>query len=525
MRDGSRYEPPRRTPAPSLERFQIVTVSNALRRTRVALQMDVCLGSALVGLAFCAATSALLATDVLGADPVAFAASVSTIVVTIVIAAACIYGRTEGRPSSVVLSPFAIAAATWLVLFVLRPVELYLYPEHASLALGELGFDSGALTRAVAVAGIGCSAWCLGYIVVLGRWERTVREVVTQRRVHWGFSVAALVVGTFLWGALFVREGGVNALLSSAASLRADQRSSAYGFIGVWIVQGTGLCALATLLAGERRALRPLRAIVVAAAMLSAAAAIALQLRGLAVFAALSALTIVLALRPPSTRKLLAGAAAAAILVAVLAFAQQIRAYTSQMSTTEAARTALHTPPWAHFVSDVGTFDDLVAMRELVPASIPFMHGETLRQIPEALVPRALWPEKPLGVDARAASYLYPGAAVAVPISLQGELYWNNGLLAVVVGSLAVGAAFGALGRLGLGSPAGSGAFLAYAVALPFTHAFLTRGLASMTENLVFALVGLFFAALAAGLRPDAVARFGLTRRRLLRAARSVGDA
>jgi hypothetical protein len=489
-------------------------------------RVDAWLGMALAALLLCGEAAAILALDRLGPGPVAFAASVSTIGAAIVVTAGCIYRRTRGSVSAVLLSPFAVAAGTWIVLFVVRPVELYFFPDHASLALGELGFDSAALTRAVGVAGTGCAAWCAGYLALLGSWDRPARELVPRRRAHWAFGVLALGVGTVLWVALFVRDGGVHALATSAVSVRADQRSSAYGFIGVWIVQGTGLCALAALLRAETPDKRPFRAIVVAAAALSAVAAFALQLRGLAVFAAVSALVIVLALRPPSKRKVVTGAAVAALVIAGLAFAQQVRVYTGQMTTTEAVRTAVRTPIWADFVSDLGTFDNLVAMRELVPVSIPFLNGATIREIPGALVPRRLWPEKPLGVDARVASYLYPGASVAVPISLQGELYWNDGLLAVLVGSLLLGACFGALGRLGLRSQAGSGAFLAYAVALPFTHAFLTRGLAAMTENLVFALVGVFFAAIALGFRPAPAARLRPTPERpSLRTVRSDADA
>jgi hypothetical protein len=459
-------------------------------------------GPALAGLGLCGTASLLLATHGLGAGPGPFAASVSAIAVAIAVTARCIYRRTNRSVAAVALSPFAVAAATWTVLFVLRPVELYFFPDHASLALGELGFDSAALTRAVAVGGIGCAGWCAGYICALGCWKRPGPEVALPRRGHWALGVLALAVGTLLWGALFLRVGGLHALVTSPVTLRADQRSSSYGFLGVWIVQGTGLCALVVLLRGGGSDARRLRAIAIAAAFLSAAAAVALELRGLAVFAAGAALVIVLTLRPPSKQRLLAGAVVAAALVAALAFAQQVRAYTGGMTTTQAVRTAAHTPFWANFVSDLGTFDNLVAMRELVPASIPFLQGATLREIPEALVPRALWPEKPLGVDARVASYLYPGSPAAVPISLQGELYWNEGLAAVALGCLGLGAAFGWLGRVGLRSPAKSGAFVLYATAVPFTHAFLTRGLASMTENLVFALVGVFFSAIAVGLWP-----------------------
>ena len=116
------------------------------------MRVDVRLGSALAGLALCGSASVLLATDGLGAGPVSFAASVSAIAVTILLTAWCIHRRTDGSARAVALSPFTVAAATWTVLFVLRPLELYFFPDHASLALGELGFDSAALTRAVAVA-------------------------------------------------------------------------------------------------------------------------------------------------------------------------------------------------------------------------------------------------------------------------------------------------------------------------------------------------------------------------------------
>ena len=461
------------------------------------------LTTALVALAGCATAAALLANDVFGSGPAPFAASVGVVVAVMAVTAVSVYRRMGASAWLVAISPFAIASATWTALFVLRPVELYVFPDHAVLALGQLGFDSAALMHAVALAGAGCAAWCAGYVWTLGRIDETVAQPVVPPRTHWVGGAVALVLGTALWAALFVRLGGIGALVHSAVSVRADQRSSSYGFVGVWVVQGTGLWALALLLEGGRRNATRLRTLVVLAAVLSAAAAVALELRGLVLFAVISALTIALALRPPSRAKLFVGTAAAVLAVLALGFAQQVRAYTSGMTTPEAVRTTVHTPVWALYASDLGTFDDLVAMRELVPASIPFLNGGTIREIPQALVPRRLWPGKPVGVDARVASYLYPGVAVAVPISLQGELYWNGGLAVVIGGSLVIGAAFGALGRFGLRSRIRTPFFVLYAVALPFTHAFLTRGLAAMTENLVFALVGVSVAGVAFGLRFD----------------------
>ena len=493
-----------------MERGGIATVSHASRTSyRTASRLDPSLLSAAGVLACCATASVLLATARLGHGPGAFAGAVSAIAIAIGTTAWCVYERTNRSRFAVAISPFGVAAVTWMVLFVLRPLELYFFPDHATLALGQLGFDSTALTSAVAVGGVGCAAWCLGYVAVLGRHGRRRAALRYRSTPHWLLPVSVLAAGTLLWVALFVREGGVHALLSSAVSLRADQRSSAYGFIGVWLVQGAGLCALTLVLCCDRCRTHAVRLTAVAAALVAGAAAVALQLRGLAVFAAISALAIVVAVRRPRGRALLAGAGVTAALVVGLAFAQQVRANTSRMTTTDAVRTAVRTPLWADFASDLGTFDNLVAMRALVPASIPFLGGSTIREVPEALVPRSMWPEKPLGVDSRVASYLYPGVDVAVPITVQGELYWNYDIAGVLFGALLLGAAFGAVGRLGFRAP-GTGAFLLYVTVIPFTHAFLTRGLAVMTENLVFALIGVLLAAFAFGLRLRRPAPIGL---------------
>jgi hypothetical protein len=190
----------------------------------------------------------------------------------------------------------------------------------------------------------------------------------------------------------------------------------------------------------------------------------------------------------------------ATLVLAVGAFgaAQQVRAYSSTMSTSKAIALTARTPVWAIYVSDLSTFDNFAAMRELVPGSIPYLHGETIAEIPLAFVPRSIWPGKPLGIDFRVSSYLYPGVYVAIPITVQGELYWNGGLLLVAVGAFILGAALGLLARFGLGLRFVAAPFLLYAIALPFTHSLLTRGLATMIQNLTFAIVGVAIAALMA---------------------------
>ena len=72
---------------------------------------------------------------------------------------------------------------------------------------------------------------------------------------------------------------------------------------------------------------------------------------------------------------------------------------------------------------------------------------------------------------------------------MQGELYWNFGLVGVAIGAIILGALFGASvtlllsgGRLGL---------LLYAVIFPSTFALLTRALGTMTANTFIATVGI----------------------------------
>jgi oligosaccharide repeat unit polymerase len=408
------------------------------------------------------------------------------------------------------ISPFSIAAITWLVLFVFRPLELYVAPDHGATSLVQFGFELADLTRAVALAGVGCALFSAAYLLALGRFDPTGRGRPTRRLPLSGrWAAAVLAVGTVLWGVLFIRQGGPSALVESAASIRVGQGGSFYGFVGVWLVQGTALYALAVTL---QRKDRTARRVLAASVVLTLLAALALQLRGLFVVALLAGLALFVVLRPLRRRHLALGAALAVFGVFALGATQQIRAYSNVVSTEEAVRLTARTPIPVWYVSDLSTFDNLVAIRILVPDSIEHLDGQTLAAIPEALVPRFINPDKSPPVDSLVASYLYPGIPVGIPISFQGELYWNGGLLAVILGAPILGLALGLVGRLGLRAPPGSALFIVYAVLFPFTHALLTRSLAAGLQSIVFALVGVGLAIAAASPAETRAAVLGAVR-------------
>ncbi|MEN3340788.1 MAG: hypothetical protein V7644_192 [Actinomycetota bacterium] len=433
------------------------------------------------------------------ASPAVFAAALACVAAAVAATTAAAFRRSGRSWRLVAISPVSIAAATWGVLFALRPLELYLVPASSAISLAELGFTVSDLSRSVAIAGLGITAWGAGYLAPL----RVVPDARTDdvqaspplNFSTWGAAVA-LACGTFLWASLFLSRGGLHVLLRSPASIRADETSSFYAFVGLWMINGVALYALAVRL---RRPSAAARRLLAAAAVLALVAAVCLQVRGEIGFAAAAGVATVLSERQPTRRQVAVWLVAAGCAAALLLAMAQFRAYSTTSSTRDALTLVAKTPPSQWGVSDLSTFDNFAAVQELVPGSISYLDGRSFVWIPELLVPRTLWPGKPLGLDFLASAYLYPGVFVGIPVSLQGELYWNGGLWLVAVGGFLMGALMGLLARWGLGRARARPSFVVYAVALVYTHAYLTRSLGTMTSGLVLALVGTAIAVAASG--------------------------
>lgn len=410
--------------------------------------------------------------------------------VTFAVAIAEAHRRAGGSWSAVLASPLAIAVVAWGTIFALRPLELWLWPDATTVALTALGFTFEDLTKTAAIGALGCAAWTLGYLPMLGpagrpRVPALAREQAMPRG-HLVTGVVLLGIGSVLFGALFIRQGGFGVLTSAPGALHNDGQSSGYAVLGVWIVQGVALHALVSWLrGGGRRAawLFPL------ATALAVIAAITMQARGLLFLGVVAGAVIVLCQRTPSRRAVAVTLTAGLIAIPALAFLQQIRTYSQHRSAGDAVQLALHTPPATFQVSDLSVFDNLVALHALVPDSVPRLNGSSLTDVPLAFVPRTLWPGKPQPVDQQVSALLYPGSTAGTPVGLQGELLWNFGLPAVLFGALLVGALMGVLARArrAIRRP---GALIVYGVAVASVVAPLTRALAPMTTNTGLALAG-----------------------------------
>jgi hypothetical protein len=87
--------------------------------------------------------------------------------------------------------------------------------------------------------------------------------------------------------------------------------------------------------------------------------------------------------------------------------------------------------------------------------------GETMKYVGYAFIPRILWPDKPgvtRGLWFGATLGLSPSEAEAttsIGMTAVGELYWNFGILGVMLGMLVIGCAYGGLWRMAGADPRG----------------------------------------------------------------------
>ena len=397
-------------------------------------------------------------------------------------------------------SPVAVAAATWLPLFALRPIELYFYPGEAITPMIQLGYDTGDLSRTVAIAGVGCATWSIGFLAVLaslrssGAKIPSIEPLHLKRRAPW----VVIGLGAMLAGALFMRQGGPSALIHSAGTLHTNQGSGFYGQLGIWMLVGTALYAFAAVL--QRQNSGRAKRVLLVSAPLAVALTLALGSRGFIAFGLLAAAVIYLRMRAPSARAVAATIAVAILLAGALEFAAIVRTNAATTDLKTAVTRTFQTPVPAFQTADLSVFDDFVAMQAVVPSSISRLDGSSLLQIPAALAPRALWPGKPEPLDNMVTEYLYPGQVAGSPITMQGELFWNFGLAGVAIGSLLIGAAMAWSMALLFRRDVLS--LMVYAVLYVSVFALLTRALGTMTANTFIALVGVGIATVSIGVAP-----------------------
>jgi O-antigen/teichoic acid export membrane protein len=396
------------------------------------------------------------------------------------------------------LSPVGIVCGVLLAHCVARPLSLALDPRSATPGLLSLGFSLGDVARAASIGGGGLLAFGLGVLgaLIRGSTESPARPlpIPSARLVRNAVVVGG--IGALAWLVLFARLGGPAALASDPAAIHLGQFGGAYGTVGTMLCFGVGLAGLARWAgAGERLGV----AVAAGGFALGVLASVALASRGPLIASVGAAVWVVLAYRRPSRRIMVVGALLALLLASGLALLRTTREYAQVVPLRAAVSSTFETPPSRMATAELVEFDHLVAVVQLVPGTLPWLDGRSLRDVPAAFLPRALWPSKPLPLDFEISQVLYgPGTVTGTPFMLSGELYWNFGPWGVLAMFL-LGLSWGALWRLLVRRLTSTTALVAGTM-FAYSYLILTRPLGAMLLTTGMAVAGVVAAGWACSL-------------------------
>jgi len=391
-----------------------------------------------------------------------------------------------------VISVFVVAAPTWVVLYAILLVLLFLPPlldlltgrfdlmEAKNVVIGYWGLDYGLgivntivlgqrefvqqtdfermLPVTLACLDVSLALFYLGYYSPIGprlanacprlngSWKRNRVNLVVA---------ATTTAGLGIYLRLLADQGGLRNMFVQQEQLAASELGKYY--LVLLSLRVPMLATLVCYLWARSTGSRNHR--IAAAGLLAATFAIGSTLgaRG-APLRTVLACWVAAYYTPPVKRlsravKVSLAAAIAAFLVVVLAVQSAIRAggyfpgLTSSELIVEASR---RTEVFGldaflkEFVSRFMAVEELERILERTGRSVDPEHGKTFLEMFYGIVPRALWPEKPDGMPLIAGKLFMDRAAVGniywfPTITWPGELYWNAFWPGVILGMLASG--------------------------------------------------------------------------------------
>jgi hypothetical protein len=96
-----------------------------------------------------------------------------------------------------------------------------------------------------------------------------------------------------------------------------------------------------------------------------------------------------------------------------------------------------------------------------VPSNLPFQNGDSYYKLLYVLIPRALYPDKPV-MNMDVTPILFPGAGGSAPVTVVGEGYLNFGWIGIMGAMTAVGALSGLVERAFLRYSTTCGTFMSF---------------------------------------------------------------
>ena len=113
------------------------------------------------------------------------------------------------------------------------------------------------------------------------------------------------------------------------------------------------------------------------------------------------------------------------------------------------SETGLQQSTWERFAfaEDANMLDGFVLLRQIYPGVLPFDYGGAHAEILTRPIPRAWWPDKPVGgyMNKLGLTGIHTGGTLGISPSLFGSFYQEGGLAGIVILSMLYGFSFGKL--------------------------------------------------------------------------------
>lgn len=142
-----------------------------------------------------------------------------------------------------------------------------------------------------------------------------------------------------------------------------------------------------------------------------------------------------------------------------------------------------------------GAADELFRFVEVVPGQLPYKYGADFFGVLTSLVPRAVWPDKPIFSPGAEYGFWLNTITSVTPFPI-GEMYWNGGYVGVVLGMMLWGAMLALAMRLTARFFRAEGAqlyvvaiFLAELYWFTSTESMLAITIASLIQKMIIYLV------------------------------------
>jgi oligosaccharide repeat unit polymerase len=405
--------------------------------------------------------------------------------------------------------PLVLANISLGIMFFMRPLAVLFTGKTIHLGYDVLPTFNDALL----VALVGIVFFQLGYFV---RWKfawaqrlRPPSNFHPRRAVYAGWLF--FILGALLFGAFLARAGGIGGVLfyllkgrqPSNNELYLSSTGYLYGGISLWAA--TALIFFVSATAGRRKGyIYPFFATTLL--LLGFYGAQGERAQMLPLVLAVPVFWCLWKNRRPRLGTLLV---VSLIGFALLGWMREIRTVGNREDMLTKLGSAITTP--LSELSDILTgldadmFDSLSNALLVVPEHLPFQHGSIVTDILIRIVPRPLWPEKPLESNDMLVRTLWPvhsSRSRAGPASsLIGSFYADSGIITVALGMFFAGAILATLWCWLQQYRSNVNAQMIYSMGLPFVVIMMRGSIPDTLARMLYTFVPLVLVMLFLGLR------------------------